>query len=207
MERERGLPAERFQQSGGASVCAEFLDVVDYQRHVLCQPFLHRSTEERGYRVSLLTVVGGDHARCGKVGLVRELLNTLAEGLHDSSGENRERTVGRVDRVTGRFVCLRPRGEERRLAEAGFGDDSRQAPGEPFVELQIALRDKAEIPRTFLFGYTYSAGGEWVGYIPTIRAAASCSTNCRRSSKRSSGRWALKRRSLACARRLIASGP
>jgi neutral ceramidase len=45
-------------------------------------------------------------------------------------------------------------------------------PGEPFVEFQIALRDKAEIPRTYLFGYTYSAGGEWVGYIPTIRAAA-----------------------------------
>lgn len=44
--------------------------------------------------------------------------------------------------------------------------------GEPFVELQIALRDKSEIARTFLFGYTYSAGGEWLGYIPTIRAAA-----------------------------------
>ncbi len=45
-------------------------------------------------------------------------------------------------------------------------------PGEPFVELQIALRDKSEVPHTFLFGYTYSAGGQWVGYIPTIRAAA-----------------------------------
>ncbi len=45
-------------------------------------------------------------------------------------------------------------------------------PGEPFVDLQIALRDKSEIEHTFLFGYTYSAGGEWIGYIPTIRAAA-----------------------------------
>jgi hypothetical protein len=44
--------------------------------------------------------------------------------------------------------------------------------GEPFVDLQIALRDKSEIPFTFLFGYTYSAGGEWIGYVPTIRAAA-----------------------------------
>ena len=44
--------------------------------------------------------------------------------------------------------------------------------GEPFVDLQIALRDKSEIPYTFLFGYTYSAGGEWIGYVPTIRAAA-----------------------------------
>jgi hypothetical protein len=45
-------------------------------------------------------------------------------------------------------------------------------PGEPFVDLQIALRDKSEIAYTFLFGYTFSAGGEWAGYIPTIRAAA-----------------------------------
>ncbi len=44
-------------------------------------------------------------------------------------------------------------------------------PGEPFVDHQIALRDKSEVARTFLFGYTYSEGGEWVGYIPTIRAA------------------------------------
>lgn len=44
--------------------------------------------------------------------------------------------------------------------------------GEPFVDLQIALRDKAEIAHTFLFGYTYSAGGEWIGYVPTLRAAA-----------------------------------
>lgn len=45
-------------------------------------------------------------------------------------------------------------------------------PGEPFVDLQIALRDKSEITNTFLFGYTYSAGGEWIGYVPTIKAAA-----------------------------------
>ncbi len=45
-------------------------------------------------------------------------------------------------------------------------------PGEAFVDLQIALRDQSEIPYTFLFGYTYSAGGEWIGYVPTIRAAS-----------------------------------
>ena len=45
-------------------------------------------------------------------------------------------------------------------------------PGEPFVDLQIALRDKSEVSSTFLFGYTFSAGGEWIGYAPTIRAAA-----------------------------------
>lgn len=44
-------------------------------------------------------------------------------------------------------------------------------PGEPFVDLQIALRDKSEVRNTLLFGYTYSAGGEWIGYIPTLQAA------------------------------------
>ncbi|MBL8187668.1 MAG: neutral/alkaline non-lysosomal ceramidase N-terminal domain-containing protein [Acidobacteria bacterium] len=44
-------------------------------------------------------------------------------------------------------------------------------PGEPFVDLQIALRDKSEIANTFLFGYTYSAGGEWIGYVPALKAA------------------------------------
>lgn len=44
-------------------------------------------------------------------------------------------------------------------------------PGEPFVDFQIALRDKSEIKSTFLFGYTYSVGGEWVGYLPTLQAA------------------------------------
>lgn len=44
-------------------------------------------------------------------------------------------------------------------------------PGEPFVDLQIALRDKSEIANIFLFGYTFSAGGEWIGYVPTLKAA------------------------------------
>jgi neutral ceramidase len=44
-------------------------------------------------------------------------------------------------------------------------------PGEPFVDLQIALRDKSEARHTLLFGYTYTAGGEWVGYLPTLKAA------------------------------------
>ncbi|MBK7597570.1 MAG: neutral/alkaline non-lysosomal ceramidase N-terminal domain-containing protein [Acidobacteria bacterium] len=75
-------------------------------------------------------------------------------------------------------VEYRDRWDDRKKVRAGLttlmiNNDIAIAtmPGEPFVDLQIALRDKSEIPNTFLFGYTYSAGGEWVGYIPTIRAA------------------------------------
>ena len=44
-------------------------------------------------------------------------------------------------------------------------------PGEPFVEHQITFREKSECRNAMLFGYSYSAGGIWAGYIPTIEAA------------------------------------
>ena len=44
-------------------------------------------------------------------------------------------------------------------------------PGEPFIEHQITFREKAECTNAMLFGYSYSAGGVWAGYIPTILAS------------------------------------
>jgi len=44
-------------------------------------------------------------------------------------------------------------------------------PGEPFVEHQLTFREKAECDNAMLFGYSYSAGGVWAGYLPTILAA------------------------------------
>lgn len=82
-------------------------------------------------------------------------------------------------RATAEVVEFRDRWDARKIVKAGLttlliNNDIAIAtmPGEPFVDLQIALRDKSEIANTFLFGYTYSAGGEWIGYVPTIRAAA-----------------------------------
>ncbi len=76
-------------------------------------------------------------------------------------------------------VTFRDRWDPQKAVRAGLTTlliDNQIAiaaiPGEPFVDLQIGLRDKSEIPYTFLFGYTYSAGGEWIGYLPTIRAAS-----------------------------------
>ena len=45
-------------------------------------------------------------------------------------------------------------------------------PGEPFVEFQLTFREKAECATAMVFGYSYSAGGVWAGYLPTIRATA-----------------------------------
>lgn len=54
-----------------------------------------------------------------------------------------------------------------------FGDSLCFAalPGEPFVEQQLTFREKAECGSAMLFGYSYSAGGVWAGYIPTILAS------------------------------------
>lgn len=81
--------------------------------------------------------------------------------------------------ATAEVLSFRDRWDSQKTVRAGLTTlliNDRIAvatlPGEPFVDLQIALRDKSEIPYTFLFGYTYSAGGEWIGYVPTIRAAS-----------------------------------
>ncbi len=44
-------------------------------------------------------------------------------------------------------------------------------PGEPFIEFQLTFRAKAECANSMLLGYSYSAGGVWAGYIPTILAS------------------------------------
>lgn len=44
-------------------------------------------------------------------------------------------------------------------------------PGEPFVEHQLVFRERSECDSAMLFGYSYSVGGVWAGYMPTILAA------------------------------------
>jgi len=44
-------------------------------------------------------------------------------------------------------------------------------PGEPFIEFQLAFREKTECGTSMLFGYSYSAPGVWAGYLPTILAS------------------------------------
>src|SRR5260370_41898433 len=59
------------------------------------------------------------------------------------------------------------------LTAGAFGDSLcfLALPGEPCVEHQVAFREKAECSNALLFGYSYSAGGVWAGYMPTILAA------------------------------------
>jgi hypothetical protein len=45
-------------------------------------------------------------------------------------------------------------------------------PGEPFHRLQTAWKSQTDVPIALFYGYTWSAGGTWAGYIPDLRSAA-----------------------------------
>ena len=45
-------------------------------------------------------------------------------------------------------------------------------PGEPLHKLQRIWKEQADVPYPLFYGYTWSAGGTWPGYIPDLRSAA-----------------------------------
>ena len=45
-------------------------------------------------------------------------------------------------------------------------------PGEPLHKLQKMWKEQADVPHPLFYGYTFSAGGTWAGYIPDLRSAA-----------------------------------
>lgn len=45
-------------------------------------------------------------------------------------------------------------------------------PGEPMHKLQTMWKQKADVAHALFYGYTYSSGGTWAGYIPDLRTAA-----------------------------------
>ena len=44
--------------------------------------------------------------------------------------------------------------------------------GEPLIWNQLYWKKNAEAAHPFFFGYTYSAGGDFPGYVPDIRSAS-----------------------------------
>ncbi|HET8547619.1 MAG TPA: neutral/alkaline non-lysosomal ceramidase N-terminal domain-containing protein [Bryobacteraceae bacterium] len=45
-------------------------------------------------------------------------------------------------------------------------------PGEPMHKLQRMWKEQADVPHPLFYGYTYTSGGTWAGYIPDLRSAA-----------------------------------
>jgi neutral ceramidase len=46
------------------------------------------------------------------------------------------------------------------------------SPGELMHKLQIAWKTRAAVPYPLFYGYTYSSGGGWPGYVPDLKSAA-----------------------------------
>jgi hypothetical protein len=71
------------------------------------------------------------------------------------------------------------RWEKQRTMEVGIttvlinGEIAMAAvPGEPLHKLQTQWKARADVPHPLFYGYTYSSGGGWPGYIPDLRSAA-----------------------------------
>lgn len=45
-------------------------------------------------------------------------------------------------------------------------------PGEALHKLQRTWKERAEVPVPLFYGYTFSSGGTWAGYIPDLKSAA-----------------------------------
>lgn len=82
-------------------------------------------------------------------------------------------------RYAGDTLRFRNRWDKEKSIEVGITTvliDRRIAiaavPGEPLVGLQKLWKEKAQAPVPLFYGYTFSNGGVWPGYIPDLRSAA-----------------------------------
>jgi len=81
--------------------------------------------------------------------------------------------------ATSTVMTLKDRWEQGKTLEVGLstvlinGEIGIAAtPGEVFHKLQVEWKRGADVPLPLFYGYTYSAGGQWAGYIPDLRSAA-----------------------------------
>ena len=82
-------------------------------------------------------------------------------------------------RVRSEVLTFAERWEKGRTIDVGIttillGRDVAIAtvPGEPLQKLQRIWKEQAEVAHPLFYGYTWSAGGTWAGYIPDVRSAA-----------------------------------
>ncbi|MGH9720094.1 MAG: neutral/alkaline non-lysosomal ceramidase N-terminal domain-containing protein [Bryobacteraceae bacterium] len=82
-------------------------------------------------------------------------------------------------RHTSELLKFRDRWEKDRTLDVGISTvligrhiAIAATPGELMHKLQTRWKQDADVPHAFFYGYTYSAGGIWPGYIPDLRTAA-----------------------------------
>jgi hypothetical protein len=123
-------------------------------------------------------------ARSGKededFALVKKMGELLAARVLKAAGEIRP---GRSNRHaiahTSQVLEFRQRWEPGEPVEVGITTIliNRETaiaavPGEPFHKLQTIWKEQAAVPVPLFYGYTYSGGKSWPGYLPDLRSAA-----------------------------------
>jgi len=95
----------------------------------------------------------------------KEIKSTPPAGLSIQSTSEVMRFAGRWDKEQIIEVGITTVLINREIAIAAV-------PGEPMHKFQTYWKQHADVPYPLFYGYTYSAGGIWPGYLPDIRSAA-----------------------------------
>ena len=102
-----------------------------------------------------------------------------AEVLRANKGVKRLAPVVEPIKVRSEVITFGDRWEKDKTIEVGIttilvGREIAIAtvPGEPLHKLQKMWKEHADVPHPLFYGYTFSAGGTWAGYIPDLRSAA-----------------------------------
>jgi hypothetical protein len=115
-----------------------------------------------------------DFAQVNRMGelLAADVLKTRAKLRDTGMASHPIRTNAQVLRLDDRWESGKT--VEVGIAAALIGRDIAIAaiPGEPLHTLQTTWKHRADVAFPLFYGYTYSAGGEWPGYIPDLKSAA-----------------------------------
>ena len=102
-----------------------------------------------------------------------------AEVLRANKGVKQLTPVVEPIKVRSEVITFGDRWEKDKTIEVGIttilvGREIAIAtvPGEPLHKLQKMWKEHADVPHPLFYGYTFSAGGTWAGYIPDLRSAA-----------------------------------
>jgi len=120
---------------------------------------------------------GNDRDDFAQVNRMGELL--AASVLQTRSTLRDTGMVSHPIRTSAEVLRLNDRWESGKTVDVGIaaaliGRDIAIAamPGEPLHTLQTTWKGRADVAFPLFYGYTYSAGGEWPGYIPDLKSAA-----------------------------------
>jgi hypothetical protein len=119
----------------------------------------------------------GDDAKDFEV--VSKMGETLAEEVLRSEKRMSKAPVRQPIQFRSRTLQFAERWDEGRTVEVGIttvllGREIAIAavPGEPLHKLQVEWKKRAEAAYPLFYGYTWSGGGGWPGYIPDLKSAA-----------------------------------